>query len=105
MPLKRSYAMMGTVARNIVPWIMTDQSPHLVDINADTIIQARPPRRRKPRKTTELMTKLDARGKPGISGLNFHMLFYKCECGLYMTRRAFFDHDCLNEVIDLTDDN
>jgi hypothetical protein len=51
------------------------------------------------------MAKLDARGNPGISGLDFHMLFYKCECGLYMTRRAFLDHDCLNEVIDLTNDN
>jgi hypothetical protein len=97
--------MMGTVARNVVPWIMTDQSPHLVDINSDTIVQARPSLRRKSRKTTELLAKLDTRGKPGISGLDFHMLFYKCECGLYMTRRAFPDHDCLNEVVDLTDDN
>jgi hypothetical protein len=97
--------MMGIVARNVVPWITTDRSPHLVDINADAIVQARPPLRRKSRRTTELMAKLDARGNPGISGLDFHTLFYKCECGLYMTRRAFLDHDCLNEVIDLTDDN
>jgi hypothetical protein len=96
---------MGTVARNVVPWITTDRSSHLVDINADNNVQARPSLRRKSRRTTELMAKLDARVKPGISGLDFHMLFYKCECGLYMTRRAFLDHDCLNEVVDLTDNN
>ena len=28
-----------------------------------------------------------------------------CECGLITTRRAFTDHDCLNEVIDLTGDD
>jgi len=51
----------------------------------------------------DLLAKLDARERPGISEVDFVTLFRKCECGYHMTRRAFMDHDCLNEVVDLTE--
>jgi hypothetical protein len=50
-----------------------------------------------------MIAKLDARERPGICEAEFKKLFCRCECGLYMTRRVFMAHSCLNEVIDLTD--
>jgi hypothetical protein len=74
------------------------------DINADAVLQRRAPALRPSNKTAKLLLKLDARERPGISEVDFIKLFRRCECGYYTTRRAFMDHDCLNEVVDLTND-
>jgi hypothetical protein len=71
-------------------------------VTADDIPQRLPPALRPYHKTNKLLAKLDARERPGISELEFQRLFARCECGRYVTRRAFMDHDCLNEVVDLT---
>jgi hypothetical protein len=55
--------------------------------------------------TNDLLHRLDSRVKPGLSEPEFRRLFAKCVCGLVMTRRVFWDHDCVeNDVIDLTSD-
>jgi hypothetical protein len=77
----------------------------MTDINADAVLQRPAPARRAFRRTEELLRKLDARERPGLSEVDFLRLFQKCECGYYTTRRAFEDHDCMNEVVDLTKDN
>lgn len=77
----------------------------MLDINEDAIPQRGPPVRLPSHKTAELLAKLDAWERPGISQHDFQHLFYRCECGIYVTRRAFKDHDCLNEVVDLTTNN
>ncbi|KIM83846.1 hypothetical protein PILCRDRAFT_6730 [Piloderma croceum F 1598] len=84
-PLKRTYTML--------------------DINADAIPQCRPPNLHQSHKTAELLAKLDAREQPSITKAEFQRLFYRCECSLYVTHRAFMDHDCLNEIVDLTGNN
>jgi hypothetical protein len=104
-PLKRSYAMMGTVTRRVVPLSSLTKPSRLLDINANAILQRRPAAIRPSHKTAELLAKLDARERPGISERDFVRLFYKCECGVYVTRRAFLDHRCLDEIIELTDED
>ena len=51
----------------------------------------------------ELIGQLDAWVKPGITGAQFQKLFYQCQCGIIMTRRAFLMHEC-SDVIDLMED-
>ena len=85
-----------------INWQWLSQS---LDINADAIPQRRPPNLRPSHKTAEVLAKLDARERPGITEAEFQRLFYRCECGLYVTRRAFMGHDCLNEIVDLTGNN
>jgi hypothetical protein len=77
----------------------------MADINAGAVLQRPAPARRASHKTAELLHKLDARERPGLSEVDFVRLFQRCECGFYTTRRAFADHDCMNEVIDLTKGN
>jgi hypothetical protein len=53
----------------------------------------------------ELLDKLDARKQPGITAGEFSRLFGRCECGLMMTQRAFGEHRCGVEIVDLTGDD
>lgn len=55
--------------------------------------------------TSELLDKLDARKQPGITAGEFSKLFGRCECGVIMTQRAFAEHRCRLEIIDLTRDD
>lgn len=52
----------------------------------------------------DLLEKLDARVQPGVTQAELKSIIAMCECGLISTRRAFDDHNCQNEVIDLTGD-
>jgi hypothetical protein len=54
------------------------------------------------RATSTLLELLDSRVRPGVTDDEFQALFVRCECGLILTRRAFRDHNCSKEVIDLT---
>jgi hypothetical protein len=87
------------------PTLSTNRGHHWLDINVNTIPERRAPVLRPSRTTETMLAKLNARERPGISEAQFKKLFCRCECGLYTTRQAFKAHDCLNEVIDLTDDN
>ena len=78
---------------------------HLTDIKLDATLQRPPPALHPSHTTTKLLRKLDARVRPGISEVDFVKLFRRCQCGYYVTRRAFMDHECLNEVVDLTNEN
>jgi len=40
--------------------------------------------------------------RPGVTGAEFRNLFVRCECELILTRRAFRQHRCSKEIIDLT---
>jgi hypothetical protein len=51
---------------------------------------------------SELLDRLDSRVRPGLTVVEFQKLFFLCECGIITTRRAFEDHDCRIEIIDLT---
>ena len=51
---------------------------------------------------SDLLERLDA---TGITQTEFKNIIVMCECGLVVTRRAFNEHDCRNEVIDLTGDD
>ena len=55
---------------------------------------------RKP--TSTLLELLDSRVRPGVTEKEFGNLFVRCECGLILTRRAFREHGCPKEVVDLT---
>ena len=50
-----------------------------------------------------LLALLDARQLPGVTDGEFRMLFAKCGCGLITTHRAFKEHRCFHENIDLAD--
>lgn len=52
--------------------------------------------------TSTLLELLDSRVRPGVTDDEFQRLFARCECGLISTKRAFRDHSCTKEVIDLT---
>ena len=54
------------------------------------------------RSTSNLLELLDSRVRPGVTGAEFGNLFVRCECELILTRRAFRQHRCSKEVIDLT---
>jgi hypothetical protein len=56
------------------------------------------------RNVSNLLELLDSRVRPGVTEIEFRRLFVKCECGLILTKRAFNDHACSREVVDLTDD-
>ena len=56
------------------------------------------------RNVSNLLELLDSRVRPGVTEIEFRRLFVKCECGLILTKRAFNDHVCSREVVDLTDD-
>lgn len=78
----------------------------MIDINEGTFPKRRAPTRSAGRdNVSDILKRLDARERPGISKAEFKGAFVMCECGLITTRRAFADHDCLNEVIDLTGDD
>jgi hypothetical protein len=57
--------------------------------------------------------RLDSAIHPGLTQDHFRQLFAKCsECGLVVTRRIFFSHDCegkddkqMIDIIDLTGDS
>jgi hypothetical protein len=79
------------------------KSFELEDINAETIpIRAAG---YSDQKTVELLAQLDARVLPGIPENQFSALFARCECGLVTTARAFNDHKCRVNIIDLTRDD
>jgi hypothetical protein len=76
------------------------------DINEAIVPKRRAPARVANRSTvSDLLGKLDARMQSGITKAEFKRIFAMCECGLITTRRAFDDHNCQNEVIDLTGDD
>jgi hypothetical protein len=56
----------------------------------------------------DLLLRLDAMIRPGLTVREFMDLFVRCNrCGLVMTRRVFNSHDCVLayegvEIIDLT---
>jgi hypothetical protein len=62
--------------------------------------------------TIDLLFRLDAIDRPGLSATEFRNLFAKCPCGLIMTRRSYRGHVCADAttvvvqnfpiVIDLT---
>jgi hypothetical protein len=55
----------------------------------------------------ELLMRLDALIRPGLTAKEFVKLFMECRCGLIMTQRVFGSHECLPEkedIIDLTND-
>lgn len=69
------------------------------------IIRRRAPRRYAGRRTPEeLFEQLNARINPGITLVQFRLLFVRCECGIVTTRRAFSNHGCRARAIDLTGD-
>lgn len=72
------------------------------DINEDVIPKRRAPAHHTRARVAELLERLDARLQPGITLIEFKRLFVMCECGLVCTRRAFSEHKCEAEVIDLT---
>jgi hypothetical protein len=59
----------------------------------------------KPKSVFDSLFKLDAWKRPGLTEADFQVLFVKCQCGLVMTRRVFADHECLEDIIDLTYDS
>lgn len=69
----------------------------LEDINAAIIPSRQAPKRAK----DNLLERLDARTRSGITSAEFRRLFVSCECGMFTTRRAFKDHQC---IVDLTVD-
>lgn len=86
----------------------------LTDIN-DFVSQVPAPIRRTPtpimpvrierrRNVSNLLELLDSRVRPGVTEIEFCSLFVKCDCGYILTKRAFNDHACSREVVDLTDD-
>ena len=80
-----------------------DQPP---DINAGLVPRRSPPVRfLGHRSITELLQLLDARVQPGVTVAEFRRLFVRCDCGLITTRRAFKEHVCSKEIIDLTGDD
>ncbi|KIM71671.1 hypothetical protein PILCRDRAFT_830210 [Piloderma croceum F 1598] len=83
-PLKRTFAML--------------------DINAETI-PIRAAGYSDQKTVSELLAQLDARVLPGIPENQFSALFARCECGLVTTARAFNDHKCRVNIIDLTRDD
>jgi len=52
--------------------------------------------------TTTLLELLDSRVRPGVTDDEFRNLFVRCECGLILTSRAFSQHACSKEILDLT---
>lgn len=46
----------------------------------------------------ELFEQLDARVKPGIMTMQFKSIFTECECGMVTTQRAFFMHECIEDL-------
>jgi hypothetical protein len=57
------------------------------------------------RSVSNLLELLDSRVRPGVTDEEFGILFVRCECGLILTRRAFHQHSCSKEVIDLSGEN
>ncbi|KZP01947.1 hypothetical protein FIBSPDRAFT_970787 [Athelia psychrophila] len=55
--------------------------------------------------TTEVMSKLGASFRPGLTPTEFYNLFTQCNCEMLMTRTAFPNHHCAHTVIVLTDDS
>ena len=104
-PLKWTYAMLGKAVTGVLPLIVNWPEPSWsLDINVDTVPRHNPTALCASHKLTLLLQKINAQDRPGISEAEFQTLFTKCECGCYVTCRAFKDHHCLNEVIDLTGD-
>jgi len=88
-------------------------SPDINDLNADLISNRNAPVRKKAkfikplriggrRSISALMELLDSRVRPGVTRAEFKDLFVRCECGLILTRRSFWQHKCPKEIIDLT---
>lgn len=74
------------------------------DINAETI-PMRAAGDSDQKTVYEQLAQLDARVLPGIPENQFSGLFARCECGLVTTARAFSDHKCRVNIIDLTHDD
>ena len=53
-----------------------------------------------------LLELLDAHVGVGVTEVEFHRLFVRCDCGHIFMMRAFRTHACMrrNKVIDLTED-
>jgi hypothetical protein len=56
------------------------------------------------RGVSNLLELLDSRVRPGVTETEFRHLFVECACKHIFTRRAYRDHACAKEVIDLTGD-
>ena len=62
-----------------------------------------------PKTTVDLLLRLDAFDRPGLTDHELKNLLGRCPCGLNMTRRAYGGHTCVPSirvpiVIDLTSD-
>jgi hypothetical protein len=98
--------MLGMYRRIAILQYAVDRWLCPADINEAIFPKRRAPSRGVGRSTvSELFEKLDARVRPGITKAELKRIIVMCECGLITTRRAFDDHDCQNEVIDLTGDD
>src|SRR5882762_2169725 len=62
--------------------------------DSNPIIQATLPRQRPSHETADMLAKLDATKRARICESDFLKLFVRCECGHFMTCRAFRDHAC-----------
>jgi len=112
--LKRQYAVLGRfIYLFIQPFLTYRNLPDINDADADLVSNRDAPVRKKAkriepiriagwRSTSNLLELLDSRVRPGLRDDEFRHLFVHCECGLILTRRAFREHGCSKEVIDLT---
>ncbi|KAJ7207470.1 hypothetical protein GGX14DRAFT_567422 [Mycena pura] len=77
-------------------------------VDPTIIVTGNPPPPEQPKSEFELMLKLDAVDRPGLTEAQFCCLFVKCSvCSIYTTKGMFNKHHCLNprptsDVIDLT---
>ena len=98
-PLKRMFAMLGM--SHLVPIVryIVDRFLRSTDINEAIFPKCRAPKRVASRSVvSELLEKLDARVRPGITVAELKRIIAMCERGLITTQRAFDDHDCRNDL-------
>jgi hypothetical protein len=83
-------------------WLINLRGP---DINDSGLIPQRAPVNAGRRTTSDLLELLDSRASSGVTTDEFKRLVVRCtNCRSFTTRRAFRNHTCQQEVIDLTGD-
>lgn len=98
--------MIGRLISSACHTYVVDQSMWLIDINDSNLVPQRFPVNGGRRSISNLLESLDSRVNPGVTGDEFRRLIVRCcSCGQFTTRRAFRNHKCQNEVIDLTGDD
>jgi hypothetical protein len=102
-PLKRTYAMLGKQCCHLDNPIFT----HILrtDINEGLVIKRHAPAPSGHKTASTLLVQLDSRLLPGVTEREFRSLFARCDCGMITTQRAFREHKCLSDIIDLTGDD